>query len=194
VVKVFLATFYMTGEASQCYTLLERNMGTLSWDEFVQLVNQCFGPLLRSNQLNELIQLHREGTVAEYQSKSLSLLARCTDFAEKHQINIFMSSLRNPQRTDVELENPAMLEDAMALARIYEQRLAMGDDAPTWTSPGKPRSSKPPVKPLLLPAPSTPPGTKALAGASTPSAPHLKHLTVAEMATKHEKGECYNCT
>jgi hypothetical protein len=32
--KVFLATFYMTGEASQWYTLLERNRGTPSWEEF----------------------------------------------------------------------------------------------------------------------------------------------------------------
>jgi hypothetical protein len=43
--KVFLTTFYMTGEASQRYTLLQRNRGTPSW-EFTQLVNKCFGPPL----------------------------------------------------------------------------------------------------------------------------------------------------
>jgi hypothetical protein len=46
--KVFLTTFY---------TLLERNRGQLSWAEFVKLVNQRFGPPLRSNPLGELIQL-----------------------------------------------------------------------------------------------------------------------------------------
>jgi hypothetical protein len=58
--------------------------------------------------------------VADYQSKFLSLLARCEDLTEKHQINIFTAGLRNPLRTVVELEHPATLEDDMALARIYE--------------------------------------------------------------------------
>jgi hypothetical protein len=37
--KVFLSTFYMTGEASQWYTLLEWNCGTPSWEEFTQFIN-----------------------------------------------------------------------------------------------------------------------------------------------------------
>jgi hypothetical protein len=72
--KVFLATFYMSGEASQWYTLLERNRGKPSWAEFVKLVNQRFGPPLCSNPLGELIQLRREGTITDYQSRFLSLL------------------------------------------------------------------------------------------------------------------------
>jgi hypothetical protein len=55
--KVFLATFYMSGGASQWYTLLERNRGQPSWDEFIKLINQRFGPPLRNNTLGELIQL-----------------------------------------------------------------------------------------------------------------------------------------
>jgi hypothetical protein len=56
--------------------------------------------------------------VAEYQSQFLALLSRCDDLVEKHQVHIFTSSLGNPLRTDVELEHPTTLEDAMALARI----------------------------------------------------------------------------
>jgi hypothetical protein len=40
---VFLASFYMTGAASQWYTLRERNHGQSLWVEFVKLVNQHFG-------------------------------------------------------------------------------------------------------------------------------------------------------
>jgi hypothetical protein len=54
------------------------------WEEFVRLVNQRFESSLRSNPLGELIQLRREGTVTDYQSKFLSLLARCDGLAEKH--------------------------------------------------------------------------------------------------------------
>jgi hypothetical protein len=82
--KVFLATFYMSGDAAQWYTLLERNHGQPSWPDFVKLVNQRFGPPLRSNPLGELIQLHCETTVAEYQSEFLALLARCDDLVKKH--------------------------------------------------------------------------------------------------------------
>jgi hypothetical protein len=52
----------MSGEASQWYTLLKQNRGQPSWDEFVKLVNQRFGPPLHNNTLGELIQLQREGS------------------------------------------------------------------------------------------------------------------------------------
>jgi hypothetical protein len=38
--KVFLAAFYMTGDAAQWYALAERNHGTPDWAAFVKLVNQ----------------------------------------------------------------------------------------------------------------------------------------------------------
>jgi hypothetical protein len=55
--KVFLASYYMTGAASQWYTLRECNHGQSSWAEFIKPVNQRFGPPLQSNPLGELIQL-----------------------------------------------------------------------------------------------------------------------------------------
>jgi hypothetical protein len=126
--KVFLATFYMTGDASQWYTLLERNHRQPSWDEFTRLVNKCFGPPLWGNALGELIQLRREGFVADYQTKFLSLLAWCEDHIEKHQINIFTARLWNPFQTNIKLENPETLDDAMAWA--YEKCLPISDDPP----------------------------------------------------------------
>jgi hypothetical protein len=172
--KVFLATFYMSGEASQWYTLLERNRDQPSWAEFVKLVNQRFGPPLRNNPLGELIQLRREGTVADYQSRFLSLLGRCDDLAEKHQINIFTAGLRNLLCTDVELENPATLEDAMALARVYEQRLAMTGDNSVRAKPSPYRA---PARQLALPALRSSTTTKDTAGAVTLAMPRLKRLT-----------------
>jgi hypothetical protein len=44
--KVFLVTFYMSGEASQWSTLLERIQGKPSWEEFVHLIDQRFSPPL----------------------------------------------------------------------------------------------------------------------------------------------------
>jgi hypothetical protein len=129
--KVFLAAFYMTGDAAQWYALVERNHGTSDWAAFVKLVNQRFGPPLRGNMLGELIQLKRETTVADYQSRFLALVNRCTGLTKKQQIDIFTAGLRNPLKTDVELEQPATLDDAMVLARAYENRLAMTADMPS---------------------------------------------------------------
>jgi hypothetical protein len=87
------------------------------------------------------------------------------------------------------LEHPETLEDAMALARAYEQRLVMKEDAPS-RAPGR-YVPRPPggTKPLALP---TPPAT--LTPGAPVAAPRLKRLTAAEMAAKRERSECYNCT
>jgi hypothetical protein len=58
----------------------------------------------------------------------------------------------------------------MALARAYEQRLAMPEDMASHTL-ARPAYSRPATKMLPLPAP--PP---------------------AKMPVKRKKGECYNCT
>jgi hypothetical protein len=189
---VFLTSFYMSDEASQWFSLPKRNQGKPSWEEFIRLVNQLFGPPLHSNPLGKLIHLPHEGTVAELQSKFMSLLARCEGLVEKHQINISTDGLGNPLKTDVELEHPASLEEAMALARTYEQCLSMTELSPARPSPhSTPSRTLGFGRQLLLPTPTTAtPGAKDAA----PAPPRFKRLTVAEMAAKREKGERYNCT
>jgi hypothetical protein len=98
--------------------LLEKNQGTSTWDEFEKLVNQHFGPLIRGNALGELIQLRRETTITDCQTRFLALVNRYKGLTELHQINIFTTSLCDPLKTDVELEQSATLEEAMALARV----------------------------------------------------------------------------
>jgi hypothetical protein len=188
---VFLAAFYMTGDAAQWYALVERNHGTPDWAAFVKLVNQRFGPPLHDNMLGELIQLKRETTVADYQSRFLTLVNRCTGLTEKQQIDIFTAGLRNPLKTDVELEQPTTLDDAMALARAYESRMAMTADMPSRTI-GRPQAGRtqPSTKVLALPTPAT----ASAAQGATPVAQRLRRLTPAEMAAKREKGECFNCS
>jgi hypothetical protein len=61
-----------------------------------------------------------------------------------------MANLHNPLRIDVELENPETLEDVMALARAYEQRLTMAGDTPLRAPPGRSASYRASSKPLLL--------------------------------------------
>jgi hypothetical protein len=192
--KVFLASFYMTGDAAQWYAMVERNRGSApTWEEFVKLVNQRFGPPLRGNALGELIQLRRESTVAEYQSRFLALVSRCEGLIEKHQVDIFTTGLDNPLKTDVKLEHPTTLEDAMVLTRTYEQHLADASSARTTlhARAAPARTPSAPTKPMLL---TGPPPAYSSKDTARPAPPRIKRLTPAEMAAKRERRECYNCT
>jgi hypothetical protein len=86
----------------------------------------------------------------------LELVNHCTGLTEKQQIDIFTAGLRNPLKTDVEFEQPATLDDGMALARAYENRLAMTVDTPAHTA-ARPQAGRtpPPTKVFALPAPAT---------------------------------------
>lgn len=74
--KVWLATYHMEGIAQQWYYALERNQGVLTWPRFVEFVNLRLGPPTRSNPLGELVDVRRTGSVADYQERYLTFLAR----------------------------------------------------------------------------------------------------------------------
>ena len=86
----------MDGAAQQWHFHLERNQGIPTWQWFVELVNLRFGPPTRSNPLGELIQVRRTGTVAEYQDRFLTFLARCNGVTELQQVAIFTAGLGAP--------------------------------------------------------------------------------------------------
>jgi hypothetical protein len=82
----------------------------------------------------------------------------------------------------------------MALARAYEQRLALTNDVPAKHPSSRATPARPSPKTLSLPTASSTVGTKEATATPTPTAPRLKRLTAAEMAAKREKRECYNCS
>ena len=85
---------------------------------------------MRNNPLGELTQLRRTSTVDDYQEQFLLLLARCEDVTEPQQISIFTAGLQQPLSTDVEMQKPTTLEDAMALARAFEHRQQVASSCP----------------------------------------------------------------
>ena len=197
---MWLAAFYMSGDAQQWYHQLEKNHGRPEWTAFVAAVNLRFGPPGRNNSLGELIQLRREDSVAEYQSKFFSLLARCDDITESQQIVIFTTGLREPLKTDVELLKPSTLDEAMSLARAYERRLSLHEAENVSTPPAVPgravagRSVAPVKSPPTALTSSSAGTSKAPLALPAPPGPRFKRLTPAEMAAKRERNECYNCT
>ncbi|XP_039778416.1 uncharacterized protein LOC120645728 [Panicum virgatum] len=172
--KVPMASFYLDGADGQWYYRLEKNQGVPSWSQFVDGFNRRFGPPLRSNPLGELTQLRRTSTVDDYQEQFLLLLARCEDVTELQQIAIFTAGLQQPLSTDVEMQKPATLEDAMALARVFERRkhvtteLSAGGGRTTscsaqrasvsssWSTPATPTTGSTLALPVAAPKPPSP--------------------------------------
>jgi len=201
--RVWLASFYMEGAAQDWYYRLEQNHGAPTWPDFVDKIQRAFGTPARSNPLGALMKLRRTGTVEEYKAQFLPMLARCRPLQEQDQIDIFTGGLRNPLQTDVELQHPTTLDDAMALARAFERRLELDEDEDSSTS-RVPTRTNPPIRSRALPATSAPhtppPAAKTVPQAPPaptkgppPAGPRFKRLTQQEMAQRRAEGLCFNC-
>jgi hypothetical protein len=157
----------------------------------MELANQRFGPPSRSNPLGELCHLRRQGSVADYTEAFLTHLSRCDTITEPHQVAIFTAGLGEPLQTDVELQRPTSLEDAMGLARAYERHSTVV--APPST-PAALRSSSKSSGTTTTPTPQL--TTTTTQGAPVkPRAPpgtRLSRLTPEEMTCRCEEGLCFN--
>ncbi|KAJ1278117.1 hypothetical protein BS78_04G054700, partial [Paspalum vaginatum] len=99
---------------------------------------------------------------------------------------------------DVEMQRPASLQDAMALARSFECRLQLEDDpgraqvrAPARYRPSPTLASSP--RTLPRPAGPTTPTPTPGAPIKPPAASRFTRLSTEEMAQRRLDGLCYNC-
>jgi len=91
------------------------------------LVNWYIADLGRPSQspLGEISLLRRTGTVEDYAKQFVALACREVELSERQQVQLFIAGLVNPLRTDVAIQSPATLDDAIRYARAFEQRLAL---------------------------------------------------------------------
>jgi len=136
---------------------------------------------------------------------SSCLACREVELSERQQIQLFVAGLANPLRTDVAIQAPATLDDAIRYARAYEQRLALepvpqrqGGRAP-FRSAGQQGAHTGATQGGQLagvyagPAPAPQPAIGRSAGAPRASALPRRQLTAVEMAQRRAEGLCYNC-
>jgi hypothetical protein len=129
--QVCLASLHLDNVAVEWYYSFEKEYGLLPWSRFAEFINLRFGPPIRSNPLGELKELHRTGTVEDYQWQFLSLLCRCEGLTPEHQMNLFTAGLGEPMRLDVEMQRTADLQNAMSLARAFERRISAAVTVPS---------------------------------------------------------------
>ena len=86
--------------------------------------------------LGELKLLHRTSTVEDYCDRFMALACRDHELSEDQQVQLFVAGLRNPLQIDVALRSPRTMNEAIKLARAYEQHQAISDPPPS-----RPRST-----------------------------------------------------
>ena len=204
--KVWMASLHMTDAAQIWYYRLETAQGEPDWRRFCLLLNRRFGPPITESPLSELALLRRTGSVEEYAKQFVSIACREVELSERQQAQLFIAGLNNPLRTDVAIQSPMTLDDAIRYARAYEQRLALesvpqrqSGRAPFHSAgqQGSPTSgtqgSQTAAGVYAGPVAGSTPGVARPPGASRTSALPRRQLTTAEMAQRRAEGLCYNC-
>jgi hypothetical protein len=128
--RVSFAAFYLLDDVQLWFHWMELNGGKPTWPQFVQLVNACFGPPLTYSPMGELAMLQRKGPMDDYSARFMALSCHDPSFTEHQQIQLYVTGLGNPLRTDVALQQPATLDDVVIFARAYKQRNASREAAP----------------------------------------------------------------
>ncbi|WVZ49394.1 hypothetical protein U9M48_000760 [Paspalum notatum var. saurae] len=199
--KVWLASFNMDAATQQWYMRLQREEGTPPWRRFTELLNLRFGPPIQSNPLGELAACRRSGSVEDYSTRFLDLLARAGPLSEGQQVQLFTAGLQEPLSIDVQIQNPLTLEVAISLARAYERREQVAVSSRVDQGAGRQQRRggllpMPPRPSLVLPAPTTsrPESSSTAAARATMVAGRtVKKLSLEEMEECRRLGLCFNC-
>ncbi|OMO83137.1 Retrotransposon gag protein [Corchorus olitorius] len=186
--RIPIAGFFMTGEALTWIQWMHRNGLLTDWDSFTRELEVRFGPSIFLNPQTALFKLKQTSTVTHYQREFELLSNRVAGFTDEHLLNLFISGLRHDIQSEVIIQNPQRLSQALALAKLYEAKLA--DNRTTYRAPAL-TSSPSSLPPRHSTFSSTAPPPKAL----PPSAGGfpIRRLTASEMQARRSKGLCFNC-
>ncbi|KAF7807916.1 Transposon Ty3-I Gag-Pol polyprotein [Senna tora] len=197
--RLTIAAVNMEGMVVPWFQLMQKNHQVDSWQALSKAVELEFGPSQFDSPRAKLFKLCQTTTAAEYYREFMILANRVEGLTDDALLDCFISGLKPDLRRDIIAQAPTSLLRAVALARLFDERTALGMPSasksrpyssqvtaatPLTTVHSAPSSSKWPPKsalPPLLPTPK-----------STPLHP-VKRLTPAEMQLKREKGECYTC-
>jgi hypothetical protein len=161
---------------------LELNAGLPLWPCFVQLINKRFGPPLTESPIGELALLRRDGFADDFAKKFMALSYRDIAIMEAHQVQLFHTGLGKPLRTDVALQRPGMLDNAVMLTRAYKQRDTI--TAPAGRVQGRGVTRHTSLLALVMgPTPAAPTATTV-----AKPVPNIKRLSPAEIAQRRKDG------
>jgi hypothetical protein len=128
--------------------------------------------------------------VNDYTACFMELSCRDESLTEHQQIQLYIAGLGDPLCTNVQLQQPTKLDDAVIFARAYEERNAARTAAPQPARGGDRFSTRvatpgAPTAPQGPPAPAFPGGNKQQAITLC--------LSPAEIAQRRKENKCFHC-
>nr|GLL29687.1 uncharacterized protein LOC107175359 [Ipomoea trifida] len=189
--RIDIASFYMVGQALSWFQWMHKNQQLSSWRAFTIALEQRFGPSTYVNHRAALFKLTQRTTVAAYQSEFETLSNRVTNLPPEALLDCFISGLKSSIQSELAILKPTTLSDAIALAKLVEDKFQgmrpLNPKPLAWKPPSTnqenhlvPRNQhQPPLLPLPAPA-------------NQKTSLPIKRLTAAEIQARRAQGLCYN--
>jgi len=143
--RTWLASYHLRGAAQTWYYALEQDEGMPTWERFRDLCQLRFGPPTHGTRLAELARLPFQSSVQEYSDRYNAVLCHARDLNPRQKAELFVGSLPEHIKVDVEMQDPPDLQTAMYLARAFERRAVAMPPAPLQ------QGARPPQRPGLPP-------------------------------------------
>ncbi|PNX92970.1 Ty3/gypsy retrotransposon protein, partial [Trifolium pratense] len=192
--RLTVASFYMEGPALSWFQWMHRNGQITTWFGLLQALETRFAPSYYDDPSSSLFKLTQRTTVNEYLAEFERLANRIVGLQPPFLLSCFISGLSPEIRREVQALRPMSLTQATALAKLQEDKIAdrrrffknkpNSQQISSSSNPFGPPPSTPP-----LPTPNTLP----LLPPPKPNRPNFRKLSPEEMASRREKGLCYNC-
>ena len=213
----------MDGEALLWYQWKHRRRPIQRWEELKTLMLRRFRPANAGTLHEQWLGVRQTGTVVEYRRTFIELAAPLRNISEDMALGIFLNGLREDIKTELRVQNPRDVDQAMDLAIRVEDRIRAG-------SVSRPRPNYNPKPFTTHPSPNTYPhlpNTSHSLNYPTPSRQHqltypspplqsqqtrftppnhntrppttsqnpgaIRRLTDQELQHKRERGLCYRC-
>lgn len=122
--RLTVASFYMEGSALCCYQWMSRDGFLTSWSTMLQALESRFAPSYYDDPYGALFKLQQRGTVNEYLSEFELLANRVVGLAPPLLLSCFISGLAPDLHREVQALQPMCLPQAMALAKLQEDKLS----------------------------------------------------------------------
>ena len=189
--RLTVASFYMDGQALSWFQWMNGNHQFTSWQGFLQALQTHFAPSQYEDPTGTLFKLTQHGMVAEYLAVFEELANRTIGLPSPFLLSCFVSGLTPEIRREVQAHQPLTLVQAAGLARLQEEKIM---DARPQQRPKPPPPLHSPSLTQPLPLRTLNPNpTPLLPSPPRPTPPAVKRLTPKEIATRRERGLCFNC-
>ena len=184
--RLTIASFYMERPALAWFQWMHRNAQLSSWSAFLHALHTRFASSTYEDPTGLLCKLQQRSSVNAYLTEFESLANRMVGILAQFVLSCFVSGLTPTIRCEVQVLQPISLVQAVAYARLQEEKLLDARRSSTQRFPASTVASRSPSStstPSLLPAPQ-----KTL----SPSIP-FKRLSPEELARHREKELCFHC-